>query len=461
MKVTRISQSNLFKVLLLVAFVPFAWIAFYCHPSADDYAYAWSSKYLGILASCKRDYLNWNGRYFSNLLVFCNPISFNSFLGYKIVPLLLLAASFFSLKLLLKELLQKSSFVKLNTTYTGILLLLILIHLPQLAQGIYWYTGAITYQLAIILQCIYFTHLLRFFKKKYWLNQKIDLLLLLVQAAIIIGFNETALVHLVLLHSFLALYMKNKNALLLLVFVFVCSLIVVLAPGNEGRTAQFENNHQFVHSLVYSVLQTARFFVSWIGSLSLFSASLLSLPILFQFNQATPNHALLKIKPIHYLLLLEVLIFVSVFPAYWAMGMLAQHRTVNVACFYFIPFWFIFLSSLLHQYQNERSKRLLQFVSKYRTILLLVFILSSSLQGNLYQVSKDLLTGTACSYSLEMEKRYLQINRCKAENANCCTVDSLKNKPLSIFNFDIDKNPDYWINKGEAAYFGISKINCK
>ncbi|HRH62601.1 MAG TPA: hypothetical protein PLI68_04665 [Bacteroidia bacterium] len=458
---TRNSQSNLFKVLLLLAFVPFAWIAFYCHPSADDFAYAWSSKYLGILSSCKRDYLNWNGRYFSNLLVFCNPISFNSFWAYKLVPLLLLITSFFSLNLLINELFQESSIGKLHTFYTAILLLIILIHLPQLAQGIYWYTGAITYQLAIILQCLYFTHLLRFFKKKYWLNHRLDLLLLLVQAAVIIGFNETAMVQLVLLHSILAIYMKNKNSLLLIMVVFVCSLMVVLAPGNEGRSAQFENNHQFVHSLVYSVLQTARFSVSWIGSLSLFTASLLSLPILYQFNRSSPAHAILKIKPIQYLILLGILIFASVFPAYWAMGMLAQHRTVNVACFYFIPLWFLFLSSWLQHSQNEWSKRLLQFVVKYRTALLVVFIASSCLQGNLYLVSKDLLTGTASSYSTEMEMRYVHINRCKAENVSCCAVDSLKNKPLSIFNFDLDKNPEYWINKGEAAYFGITKINTK
>lgn len=459
MKVTRISHSSIFKVLLLVAFVPFAWIAFYCHPSADDFAYAWSSRYLGILASCKRDYLNWNGRYFSNLLVFCNPISFNSFWGYKIMPLVLLVGSFFSLKLVLNELFQKTSFVKLNTTYSGFLLLLILIHLPQLAQGIYWYTGAITYQLAIILQCLYFTHLLCFFKKKYWLNHSLDLVMLIVQAAVIIGFNETAMLQLVLLHSILALYMKNKNSLLLLMIVFVCSLLVVLAPGNEGRSAQFQNNHQLIHSLVYSVLQTVRFFVSWIGSFSLFAASLLSIPVLLQIKNAAID--VVKIKPYQYLIILCLIIFVSVFPAYWSMGMLAQHRTVNVACFYFIPVWFLFLASLLHHYQNEWSKRLLQFVVKYKTFLLFAVIVSCCLQGNLYQVSKDLFTGTASSYATEMEVRYLQINRCRTENSACCAVDSLKNKPLSIFNFDIDKNPDYWINKGEAAYFGIAKINTK
>jgi hypothetical protein len=40
-------------------------------------------------------------------------------------------------------------------------------------------------------------------------------------------------------------------------------------------------------------------------------------------------------------------------------------------------------------------------------------------------------------------------------------VDTLQFKPASLFNFDISSDENYWINKGEAAYFRLSKIKTK
>lgn len=450
----------LFVFLLLAAVFPFLWIAFYCHPAADDYAYAWSSKEFGIMASCKRDYFNWNGRYFSNVLMFCNPIAFNSFKGYQLVPVLLIFFTFFSIWLFLKEVFRDFLSKIQLLSWSLLLCLLFLIQMPQLAQGIYWYTGAVSYQGACILTLMYITHLLRFTRNNYLINRQIDLILLGLELFCIVGFNETAMLQLLFLHFLCLIYYRLKWFITLSAVLLMSVLIVVLAPGNEGRAAHFQQAHQFMHSLGYSAMQTFRFLLTWVSSYPLFFSSLLFIPIAFQL-QSVKSFFLnrLSISPKICFLILVGLIFISVFPAYWSTGILGQHRTLNAACFLFVCYWFVNLYVWIKNYnKHPLLLRISEMCIHYKTAFLLLLFCSFFIRGNLFLVSKDLWTGSAKSYHREMQQRYTKIASSKSIASKNCILDSLMAKPESIYSFDISADSTYWMNRGEAAFFGLENI---
>ena len=447
-------------LLLAVLLLPFMSIAFYCHPSADDFAYAWSSKQIGLLASCERDYLNWNGRYFSNVLVFLNPISFNQFKLYQLVPLLLIFGTFTAVYLFLDELFQTLLIRVQKWMLSLLFLLLFLVQMPQLAQGIYWYTGAITYQSAAILLLFYLRLFIRYTKAKFFYSAWMHLFLMGLLLICIVGCNEVGMLYLLFFHLILFLKSKGKGMKGLSILILLASLFVFFSPGNAGRGAHFQNAHQFWHSFGYSVLQTLRFFFTWVSSYPFFLSSLLFLPFAGYLLTKEPIKKWnFNIKPIESFVILVTLIFLAVFPAYWGMGILGQHRTLNFACFFFCLFWFFNLFLWIRKLAHHPTiARLNQFVVKYKMGIFALLVISFFLRGNLLLVSQDILQGKASGYDREMEIRYAKIKDCSANKEQSCVVDSLHYKPESIFNFDISNDENYWINKGEAAYFGLSKI---
>ncbi len=454
------TKNFLIVALCSAIILPFLWVSVYIHPSADDFAYAWSSRDVGFWQSFVRDYFNWNGRYFSNLLVFLNPIAFNSFALYKCIPIVLLITTVFAIYFLLQQffgnLLKRARILQ----FSLLLCLLYLIEMPQLAQGIYWYTGAVTYQGAIIFTLLYLSLQLRLLNGVIFISPIVHHTLLASLIFCICGFNETAMLQLFLFQLFVLYKVQSKQHLIYLLLILLCSSLVIFSPGNAVRAAQFNQGGQFFHSISFTFLQTIRFSLTWIASYPLFLVSLLFLRLARQWLNLKvailPNW---DIKPIEVLCLMLLMIFVSVFPSYWKMGILGQHRTINAAGFWFVLIWFMLLHAWLKN--NMQSKIVLaleRFVSQLGKWIYVLLFFSLFLKGNLLLVCKDIFSGRAKKFDVEMNLRYNSIKACADSNNTTCMVDSIQHQPASIFSFDISDNENYWINRGEAAFFRIKGI---
>ena len=450
-------------VALFIAFVPFILIAFYCFPSADDFVYAWSTKSIGILESCKRDYWNWNGRYFSNLLVFMNPMSINSLTLYRIIPTLLILGSLGSTYLLIETFCLNRINRTLKWSISGMLCLLYLNSMPRISEGIYWYTGSVTYQLAIILLTLYTANLMRYAIEKYAFTKKIDFILILVQVFCIAGFSETGLLQLIVLQAFFLLTYRKKVHLFLLTFTILSGMVMIFSPGNTVRSQYFPEQHHLWFSFYMTTAQIVRFGSSWIFNLPMLACSLWFVSSINQGSLKTLNEINFLIKkPSIFLIGLLAILFISVFPPYWAMGMLGQHRTVNAACYPFIFAWFLALIFFSNKYENALPfVKLSRFVMRNKKAFIALLVLSFVSIGNLQLICKDLISGKAEAYKIEMENRTLKIEACLQKKDFICELDSLKNKPASIFNLDLRKDTSFWINKGTAAYFDLQAIRIK
>jgi hypothetical protein len=144
------------------------------------------------------------------------------------------------------------------------------------------------------------------------------------------------------------------------------------------------------------------------------------------------------------------------------MGILGQHRTVNCACFLFVLFWFVHLFVWIKKYAaSEFFQRINSYVVTNQKVVIGMALVAFIVQGNFAQVCSDLIKGKASGYHNEMLNRYQKIKECKNTNEVSCSLDSLRNKPKSLFNLDISEDENNWINKGEAAYFEMDHIYLK
>ena len=449
-------QKWLFLIALVLVCLPYIYISTYANPAADDFTYAFKGRSNDFIKTYLGEYLNWNGRYTSNALVLLNPLVFNSFFIYKIIPVVIIGATLFSYLFFINCLIGKE-LSKINRYLISfILVLLFLYQMPIISEGVYWYTGAVTYQLGNIFALIFISLLIQYHKNIFFLSNKIIHVITLSFILIItIGFNEVIMISLIFfaLIYFFILHTKTQTrnffANYVLIITLLFSAVVYFSPGNLIRASFFSDNHHFISSLFYSLAQSLRFFLEWTSSLPLILLSF----FYFYLNKELSKHIELFSKSFYLTRLqssfiLFFVIFISVFPAYWSTGILGQHRTLNVAYFVFIIIWFINLTVWFNQFKIENIKNISQCIY---IILLMVIMLSFLFSKNGYDVITDIFYGRAQSFNQQMNERYATITSSK--NNDSIYFNSIKDPPKSLFLYEITNTPQNWLNKCYLIYY--------
>ena len=91
--------------LMIAVLVPLLALAYYNHPSAaDDYCYIDTVFKIGWFEAMKLYYTTWTGRYSGIFLNHSNPLLFHSITGFKVLPVVLIAATIFALYSLFRHL---------------------------------------------------------------------------------------------------------------------------------------------------------------------------------------------------------------------------------------------------------------------------------------------------------------------------------------------------------------------
>jgi hypothetical protein len=448
-------QTYLVLFLLFIAIIPYCYLSFFTHPISDDFAFASLFRKQEYFDLLKGTYLNWNGRYASNIFIYLNPISFGSFTGYKFIPaatmiLLIVAISF----------LTKEVFFHLPKTkqliITLVLTIIFLHNIPIISEGIYWFTSAVTYQLGIIATVFYFALFINIILKK---KKGLSVIFLSILLFFICGFNEGLtflIVFILALISFVFYYKKLRGKKIIVTQFFLAVLFasfMIFAPGNEFRGETYQNAHNFPHSFIYSILQIGRFSFNWIVSIPLICSSLLY----YDFNSKIREENIFFAISFHLnkwisLLILFVLIFICVFPPYWATGILGQHRTLNIAYFFFIIMWFINLTVWFNYFQNIKIWRP---SNKINLSVKLLFISGILLTGNGYNALHDIISGSAKSYNIELSQRHQILNKAKESAQKKLVLPQIISKPKCLFVSDITEDPSYWTNQAYNTYFKL------
>lgn len=444
-------------VALLIVLAPFFILCFYAHPSADDFSFSYSGRYTSFIQGQIDEYMCWNGRYFSNILVVINPIRFHLNSIYQFVPLMMLCVLWLSLYSFIHAVLLHCWSACNKILVASLLLALYLHQLPIVSEGIYWYTGSVIYTIGCASTLYLISLFILYLRRKFIFGKKIlhSCLIFLVLVASM-GFNEvqTAIILVLTLFFIFLLILEKKRVPLIcyavLFISIICGLILVLAPGNHVRSQFFPQRQLFWHSVTFASAQCLRFAGTWLTSVPLLSSSLLYVVC---FRRLSSRSEI--IKKSFYLnrftsgLLLVCPMFICFFAPYWSTGILGQHRTANVAYFFFLPMWFINLSVWYNRAESIISR--LSSINKLWQYCLLwgIIILSLLVTKNGCYAWGDLYRGRAKQFDLQMTTRYKSLNI----ELDTIRLDAIKNPPYMLFVLDITNNPDHWQNHCYNLYF--------
>ncbi len=454
-----ISKQLLFLVLLILVLLPYIYISLFTNPVADDFMYAHKAKAQDLFPALLEEYLTWNGRYISNIFVLKNPIVYGSFTGYKIVPVLIIIATIGSVSFFIKVITQ-NYFNKIQR-YTGALFftVLFLSQMPKISEGIYWYTGSVTYQLGHISLLCFIALLGAFYRKSQSVSSKWILFSSLILLAFItIGFNETIMIATLcfifsLYLVFKLSHLKNSRYLIILaISIIIFCGFMIFSPGNAIRESHFIDNHKLFSSLYLSTGQTIRYFLKWSFSIPLLLISIYYYLINKQLSKNIPLfRASFYLTPILSSALLLTVIFIGFFPSYWATGDLGQLRSVNTSYFLFLIMWFVNLTVIYNRFKlpfASISNKISLIVSGL-SIIFLVFT------KNGFNLLSDLKNQSHRAYNTEMTQRYSKILN---NNESVC-LEFLKNKPEALFVSDITEETNSWQNDAYLLFF--EKTNLK
>jgi hypothetical protein len=456
----KVKYKPFLLFILVLALMPFIILSSYIHPVADDLSYALKGD--NFWHSLLQDYQTWTGRYSSDLFAFLNYIVARNIFLYQVFPILLILLLACISFLLLNEIFQSSITGANKIFFTLLFTLLILIGLPEEAEGLYWFTGSVTYVLPVILLFADAMLLIRYFRNRFVPNRILHLIIVFTLTIFIAGFNEVMAILLVVFSIALIYFLRNsKSSGRAIVGVFFFAAVIgfiaiAFAPGNSVRIHSYPGTQLFFHSFIYSLLQVGRFLLQWLTGPMLWIATLFYLPVALHVR--TPDNWNINRRVI--LILVPIVIFCCVFPAYWGTGILGQHRTLNTAYLIFIPFWFF----SLHLFSSELKR--IEIISlfqerRFANALIVIFILALFFTGNALTSWSDLLSEKTKEYDLQMSAREQALKECAEAGMENCTVSLLSVKPQSIFVLDLQKDSTDWSNDNYAKFYRLKTVSIK
>ena len=455
-----------FLLFLLIGLLPFLILSFFAHPTYDDFCFSARARQESLSRFVLYQYNHTGGGHFSFILFGLNPLVFGSFFGYKLVVFSIIVLTFIAIHVLVNVIFHLTLPLLDRWIFSSIVTLLFFQQMPVITNCIYWITGALAYQLPNIISLLALSsaiYVARFDASKTRKGSLIILALLLT--CISVGTNVANIFLFTLLVGVItAVSFKNNGEhkwlwFSMLAIALIGVLISVAAPGNAVRSANFPERQQFFRSLILSSAQVVRFMGKWLSNIAFILATLLYVPIAARLaarSHLFTNH--FYVHPLVGLAFLLVILYMGFFPAYFAMGSLYQHRTVNVSYFWFLLCWFTNVQIAV-SYLKKRGAVVIESLPNYFNYVAVPIIAIALLTtGNTGAAFYDLLSKDALYYNRELEARYRLIETECAGKQTPCILNPVAHKPATLFFLDISENANDERNLCFGQYFRLNEV---
>lgn len=443
-------------LLLLITVVPIIALSFYNHPSAaDDFCFAYMARDYGIWWSTKFYYEQWSGRYLANVLFHVTPLFANGFWYFKVLPIVYLLTTFWSLYALVGVLFKISPAHKFMIT--AALVIAYVLQMASLAEGFYWATVSYTYILPQILTTFLLVILSKAYESRSAVAANSWLFLAAVFIVGIVGLCEMFVILLGgLLGSFLLYQLLfNRKFDLRLVFLLgvtlVSSYFILQSPGSKVRQHANPLGGNLVFSLPMSFRTTAELALHWMPLILIFVVFWL---VWLANREDRAFRSYLRIRPWAGWLVWAGLTPLLFFPYFYGVGMdeVPVRITNTVYYFYLTGLFYNLTVSVLWLRETKGLEVAQPAILKALLMLALLAVpVAYAFNKNFRMMTRDLTTGTAAQYDRELTERYAYIRQSKQDTV---TIAPLQHVPASLFTEDIKENTTHLWNKCESQFFG-------
>ena len=448
------SKQILLFISLIFLVSVYAGVCFCAFPFADDFCFGWTaSESISLWQKFLNQYLNWNGRYTSDLLVQFHPLLTGEIAVYRISlfagVIFLPLCIYFFLKQLLGDVVQSILISLFITAFY-------FTYMPDITEELYWFIGSINYQWAHLVLLTHLAFLLKSFLATSY-RKHLFAFFSMALLAITIGFNEVAATLLLCFYMMLLLwsaFVKSEHTKLLAMHALItvtCFGFVFASPGNSIRAENFPNKHQLIYSVGYSLLQTFRFVGLWMLTVPFWVSTVIvilhsnKVKLLFNLNL---DYRLAGIAAL-------LVVFLGAFLPYYATGLLGQHRTINFVFLLFILLYLLFLVGLSKKFLLY--KKWGNFVNgKKRLLLIAASVVSMFFSGNGIRVITDFGSGAFTAYEIAFMERQTTILQNKE-----AIISPLKELPETFKITDVKGDRNYWTDKCMYNFYLETGIEIK
>jgi Family of unknown function (DUF6056) len=463
--------ENAFNVaLLFLTLLPLVALSFYNHPShADDYCYIMTVNIKGWWGGMHHYYEWWTGRYFGILLNHSNPLLFHWYVGFKLLPILLLMGFVGSLYALVRALLPRGT-RWFACGATGLLFFLYIYQMVSIPEAFYWMAAFVTYTIPNLMTIYWLAVMVQWYRQPKGVFNVLTGVWAGFLVFASIGCSETNLVITALLVVSWFGYQLLINSRF---DVFAFSLILVAAlgcylsfssPGNLSRIEGNPVSRDYVASALASALFLSKSLKGWLLHTPLLMATglfLLLIPSFTSRSDGTPQ-PYFAVHPVWSGLLMLGLLMGIIFPSYFGIAVQVDPtpRVVNCVYLYFLLGWFynVGVWASFAQRRNWLPTFNASTAQMAKWTLAAAIAGSCLFSSNIKHLYSDWLRGRAAQFDAQMTARYDTIRTAKTD---VVYVEPIKNRPISFYYEDMSADTTHWWNKCTAHYFGKKAIILK
>lgn len=476
MKAKRINWMLTVAVILLM--LPFLAAVRYVVPVADDYSFATDvmgkinlgNSVIGAAVKQTVDtYMNWQGTYLSNFLVFfCLGITDVSVAGIRIC-LLLNMVLFFGAAYYLIHTVCSAFFEKnVNQWAKGILIFLIVLGLNVCSpsENFYWLTGACAYTIPLSATFIGISMYYKWLTTKktvlFWLSILVGAM---ASGGVLITAAAINVCYLCLFfYSFFV--RKNRRSILEIIpwlCVFLGAIINVVAPGNFVRYTYSSSDGLPIVTAFVNMLKVYYHCIRILQASGLWIWSCWAILLgLWMCNVKTKLD--MSINPVWIWIFGVVGVNITIFPV------VAGYNSVNApGRAYFVFIIFIVLHTVFATIYTAmwlKKKFSICVERPYKPVLISIMVVlclmsvSNLAMGDFsgWIITREVLDGTLKEFSEGTENILEEIQN---SNDSIVFVQADYREPTYLLDIGLTSDPNYWINQALAEYYEKSEIAVK
>lgn len=458
-KLKKSKLTILAGLILIILIAPLLLISKYNLPWWDDYSVATATMAKDYLDLQAYWYMNWSGRYTSSgLIPLINPLNY-SYAGisyYGTLSVLIICLFSISLFRFVSAIFPKAPIDYKLSLLAGVLFILLFI-LPSPTEFFFWFVGAWTYTLGVIIALEAGSGMLRL-KSKYKRSLALYVSILCI---LLPGTNEVVTLIFIAIYSIIILLtLLNRQKIskfnyLIMTILGVFVLVSFMAPGNTARAEWGIEaglvNRNLGEVILITFKEVSKYILRWTFLSPFLIVSFLSLKLLPYLHEDLKDLVNTPTKFSIWFLSSNLAVFAFIFPAFWSSGD-APDRVYNPVALYFILSAGISILLLFNLMRN------IKIVIPFPVTLMIctfLFFHTLSSRNRISRVWIELRSGEARAYYFELNKNF---EFCRSNPNQKIVLSPMSNRPYTIFMDDLRPDSTNRANLAFSKFHGIASV---